>query len=51
VHLAAEAAARRASYDRAWGADGGQTWVLVRSTVKATTSIAELPAGTIVLFR
>jgi hypothetical protein len=51
VRLAAEAAVCGSSYDRAWGADGGATRTLVRSTVQATTSITGLLAGTIVIFR
>jgi hypothetical protein len=51
VHLAAKAAARRASYDWEWSGDGGKTWTLVPSTLQAKTSITGLPVGTIVLFR
>jgi hypothetical protein len=51
VHVAAKAAARRASYDWEWSADGGKSWTAVPSTLQARTLITGLPVATSCLFR
>src|SRR5579864_6152809 len=43
VHLAAKAAARRASYEWEWSGDGGKTWTQLPSTLQAKTTIVGLP--------
>jgi hypothetical protein len=51
VKVHAAAAARRASYDWEYSADGGKTWVATPSTLQAKTTVSGLPAGTTVQFR
>jgi hypothetical protein len=49
--LVVPAAARRASYDWEYSADGGKTWVAAPSTLGAKATLTGLPAGTTVQFR
>ena len=49
--LTATIAARRASYEWEYSADGGKTWVSAPSTLQAKTTVTGLPVGTSVLFR
>jgi hypothetical protein len=51
VQLVVKAAARRASYEWAWSADGGKTWTLAPSTLQARTTLTGIPAGTNAQFR
>lgn len=51
VKLVAGAAARRASYEWEYSADGGKTWVAATPTLQATTIVSGLPAGSTVQFR
>ncbi|HEX8794731.1 MAG TPA: hypothetical protein VF765_27480 [Polyangiaceae bacterium] len=51
VHLSARSAARRASYEWEWSADGGKTWTLLPSTLQAKTTVPNLPVGTSCSFR
>jgi hypothetical protein len=49
--LVAPSAARRASYEWQYSADGGKTWVPAPSTLQAKTTVTGLQSGTSVLFR
>jgi hypothetical protein len=49
--LTAPAAARRASHNWEYSADGGKTWVAMPSTLQSKTSMTGLASGTIVQFR
>jgi hypothetical protein len=49
--LTATVAARRASYEWQYSADGGKTWVTAPSSLQAKTTVTGLPVGTSVLFR
>ncbi len=51
VHLAAKAAAVRASYEWEWSGDGGKTWTPASPTLQSHTEIAGLPVSTVVQFR
>jgi hypothetical protein len=51
VHLVTNTAARRASYEWQYSADGGKTWVSAPSTLQAKTTIPGLTPGATVLFR
>ena len=51
VHLVAEAAARRASYEWQYSTDGGKTWVQAPSTLQAKTTVNGLAPSTTVVFR
>ena len=51
VKLVASSAARRASYEWEYSADGGKTWVVTPVTLQAKTSIAGLTPGASVTFR
>jgi len=51
VKIVAPAAARRASYEWQYSADGGKTWVSLPSTLQSKTSLSGLPAQTTVQFR
>jgi hypothetical protein len=51
VKLVAEVAARRASYEWQYSTDGGKTWLEATPTLRSSTTISGLPAGTAVLFR
>jgi hypothetical protein len=51
VHLVARAAAVRASYEWQWSSDGGKTWLLLPVTLKASTTLEGVPAGTNAMFR
>jgi beta-xylosidase len=51
VELVTAAAARRASYEWQYSADGGKTWVTIPSTLQARTTVTGLTAGTTVEFR
>ena len=49
--VSAKAVARRASYDWQYSVDGGKTWVDAPNTLKARTTIANLPVAVVVEFR
>jgi len=51
VHLTAQSAARRASYEWEYSTDGGKTWVTAPVTLQAKTTVSGLAAGTTVQFR
>jgi hypothetical protein len=51
VRIVARAAAHRASYQWAWSADGGRTWISEPTTLKANTAVSGLPAGSTCSFR
>ena len=51
VKLVAPAAGPRAAYDWEWSTDGGKTWQLAPSTVRARTGMIGLTPGSTVLFR
>jgi hypothetical protein len=51
VRLVAKAAARRASYEWQWSADGGKTWTLAATTLQSKTTIGALPLGVSCQFR
>jgi hypothetical protein len=49
--LVAPTAARRASYEWEYSADGGKTWVTAPPSLQAKTVVTGLPSGTSVQFR
>jgi hypothetical protein len=49
--LIAPSAARRASYEWEYSADGGKTWVMAPPSLQATTVVTGLPSGVSVQFR
>jgi hypothetical protein len=51
AHLTTVVAARRASYEWQYSLDGGKTWIDVAGTLKASTTVTGLPAGTAAQFR
>jgi hypothetical protein len=51
VQLVAKAAARRASYEWQWSADGGKTWTTSPATLQARTTISGIPTATVGQFR
>jgi hypothetical protein len=51
VHLTAELAARRASYEWQYSTDGGKTWVSAPVTLQAKTTIPGLTPAATVVFR
>ena len=51
VTLVTDSAARRASYEWEYSADGGKTWVLLPVTLQAKTTVTGLAVGATVLFR
>jgi acyl dehydratase len=51
VQLVAKAAARRASYEWQWSADGGKNWTTSPSTLQARTTLAGIPSATVGQFR
>ncbi len=51
VHLQAEAAARRASYEWQYSNDGGKTWVQAPSTLQTKTTITGLTPSATIVFR
>jgi len=51
VALVAASAARRASYEWQYSADGGKTWVMLPPTLQAKTSIAGLTPGSTAEFK
>jgi hypothetical protein len=51
VELITKQAARRASYEWQYSADGGKTWVSVPATLQAKTTVTGLTPGSTVEFR
>ncbi len=51
VKIVAPAAARRASYEWQYSTDGGKTWLALKSTLQAKTSMTGLTPATTVQFR
>ncbi len=51
VKLVTRSAGPRSAYDWEYSTDGGKTWLLLPSTVQATTTVTGLTAGTTVQFR
>jgi hypothetical protein len=51
AEVIAASAGHRASYDWQYSADGGKTWVMLTSTLKASTTITGLAPGAVVEFK
>lgn len=51
VEIVVRAAAKEATYEWQWSADGGQTWVTAPTTLQAKTLLTGLPSGVVCLFR
>jgi hypothetical protein len=51
AEVVAASAAHRASYDWQYSADGGKTWVMLTSTLKAKTTVTGLTPGAVVQFK
>jgi hypothetical protein len=51
VRMAVRAAAKDATYEWQWSADGGKTWTTAPATQQAKTVLTGLPSGVMCLFR
>jgi hypothetical protein len=49
--MAVRAAAKDATYEWQWSADGGKTWTTAPATQQAKTVLTGLPSGVMCLFR